>query len=164
MALQRTRALAFARVRSLPSVARRSPLNAQPLARRELAWLLLVPALFLAHSAQGEDWPGNPPPGAKPPLLLHRVEAAQRPLAEPVKATGVLILEFVVEADGTVGPVRVAQSTHPVVDAAWVRAVRKWRYRAGTLKGKPIRWPATVTITAHPETWPRKKAANGPAG
>jgi hypothetical protein len=31
MALQRTRALAFARVRSLPSVARRSPLNAQPL-------------------------------------------------------------------------------------------------------------------------------------
>jgi hypothetical protein len=32
MALQRTRALAFARVRSLPSVAHRSPLNAQPLA------------------------------------------------------------------------------------------------------------------------------------
>jgi hypothetical protein len=31
MALQRTRALAFARVRSLPSVARRSPLNAYPL-------------------------------------------------------------------------------------------------------------------------------------
>jgi hypothetical protein len=30
MALQRTRALAFARVRSLPSVARRSPLNAYP--------------------------------------------------------------------------------------------------------------------------------------
>jgi hypothetical protein len=31
MALQRTRALAFARVRSLPSVARRSPLNARSL-------------------------------------------------------------------------------------------------------------------------------------
>jgi hypothetical protein len=31
MALQRTRALAFARVRSLPSVARRTPLNARPL-------------------------------------------------------------------------------------------------------------------------------------
>jgi hypothetical protein len=30
MALQRTRALAVARVRSLPPVARRSPLNAQP--------------------------------------------------------------------------------------------------------------------------------------
>ena len=34
MALQRTRALAVARVRSLPSVARRSPLNAQPLGGR----------------------------------------------------------------------------------------------------------------------------------
>jgi hypothetical protein len=31
MALQRTRALAVARVRSLPSVARHSPLNARPL-------------------------------------------------------------------------------------------------------------------------------------
>jgi hypothetical protein len=35
MALQRTRALAFARVRSLPSFARRSPLNARPLAAAE---------------------------------------------------------------------------------------------------------------------------------
>jgi hypothetical protein len=34
MALQRTRVLAVARVRSLPSVARRSPLNAYPLGRR----------------------------------------------------------------------------------------------------------------------------------
>src|SRR5512141_427206 len=40
MALQRTRALAFARVRSLPSVARRSPLNARPLGHTMIPWRL----------------------------------------------------------------------------------------------------------------------------
>jgi hypothetical protein len=44
MALQRTRALAFARVRSLPSVARRSPLNARSLGRLSLALVAVLVA------------------------------------------------------------------------------------------------------------------------
>ena len=57
MALQRTRALAFARVRSLPSVARRSPLNARSLggshpkvSRPRLRWLAVLCALLATHS------------------------------------------------------------------------------------------------------------------
>jgi TonB family protein len=97
-------------------------------------------------------------------VLVHRVEAKQRPLGEPVKAIGPVVLEFVVETDGTVGSVRVVRSTHPIVDAAWVDAVKKWRYRPGSLNGKAIRWPTTVVVNAHPENWPRKNGGNGAAG
>jgi hypothetical protein len=53
MPLQRTRALAFARVRSLPSVTRRSPLNARPLGafRSTPRVRLVVLALLLLFAA-----------------------------------------------------------------------------------------------------------------
>jgi outer membrane protein assembly factor BamE (lipoprotein component of BamABCDE complex) len=53
MALQRTRALAFARVRSLPPVARRSPLNAQPLDATRKSFALASGLLLLSILALG---------------------------------------------------------------------------------------------------------------
>jgi TonB family protein len=69
---------------------------------------------------------------------------------------GALVVEYVVEIDGHVGPIRVIRSAHPVVDAAWVEAIKKWRYRPATLNGKPIRFAMTSVINTHAErSWPR---------
>ncbi len=76
---------------------------------------------------------------------------------------GALILEYMVEIDGHVGPIRVIQSTHPVVDAAWLQAVKQWRYRPASLNGKPIRYTMTTVINTHAENWPRVAKKPGAA-
>ncbi len=142
----------------------RAPLSRKPLARFGVVALLLVARPFQTSALGAEDWPPPAPHEAKHPVLVRKVEATPQPLRDPLILKGPLILEFVVEANSRVGPVRVTSSTHPVVDRAWVEAVKQWRYRPATVNGKPIRFIVTTVINGHPENWPRKRGANGEAG
>ena len=136
-----------------------SPLMRCPLGRT----VVIATLLALAAASRGEEWPGAPPAGAKQPVRIHNVEAKPRPLQDPLVIKGALILEYVVEVDGRVGPIRVIASAQPVVDAAWIEAVKQWRYKAATLNGKPIRYVMTNVINTHAESWPRVAKKSGAA-
>ena len=80
------------------------------------------------------------------PALLERVEPDYPPLAVRAQVKGVVILEAVVDRDGSVEDVRVLRSI-PLLDSAAVAAVRKWRYSPLLLNGKPERFVLTVTVS-----------------
>ncbi|HXW05309.1 MAG TPA: TonB family protein [Vicinamibacterales bacterium] len=75
--------------------------------------------------------PGN---GITPPSLLQEVRPNYTADAMRAKIQGVVTLEAVVLADGSVGPVRVTRSLDPTfgLDQEAERTVKKWRFRPGT--------------------------------
>ena len=60
---------------------------------------------------------------------------------------GVVILEAIITASGSVEEVKVLKSVNPLLDASAVRAVQQWRYRPATLNGRAVRVYLTVTVT-----------------
>jgi TonB family protein len=54
-------------------------------------------------------------------------------------AEGLVMLEAVVETDGTVGPVTVTQFLDPDLEHAALAAIRRWRFKPALLDGKPVR-------------------------
>ncbi len=80
------------------------------------------------------------------PALLERVEPEYPPIAVRAQVKGVVILEAVVGLDGRVEDVRVLRSI-PLLDAAAIQAVRKWRYSPLLLNGTPERFVLTVTVS-----------------
>jgi protein TonB len=79
------------------------------------------------------------------PALLERVEPEYPPIAVRVQVEGVVILEAVVDRNGRVEDVRVLRSI-PLLDAAAIDAVRKWRYSPLLLNGQAERFVLTVTV------------------
>jgi protein TonB len=70
---------------------------------------------------------------------------------EPARRAGVkgtVILEAVVQADGSVGEVQVLRSpgAHLGFDEAARRAVRQWHYRPGMQDGRPVAVRFTVVV------------------
>jgi TonB family protein len=88
--------------------------------------------------------PGN---GITSPALLQEVRPNYTADAMRAKIQGVVTLEAVVLADGSVGPVRVTRSLDPTfgLDQEAERTVKKWRFRPGTNRtGDPV--PVLVEI------------------
>jgi TonB family protein len=56
------------------------------------------------------------------------------------KVQGIVRLEGIVQADGTVGDVRVLRSLDPVfgLDEEAVKAAKQFRFRPGTRQGQPV--------------------------
>jgi TonB family protein len=94
------------------------------------------------------------------------------------KIAGRVVMEIIVEPDGTVGPVRVTQSLDAVygLDDEAVRTVKKWRFVPGMRDGVAVRVMVRVDMTFSlrhgprvdpPLTWPvaflpTDAAARGP--
>jgi protein TonB len=68
--------------------------------------------------------------------------------SEAMKARiqGVVLIEAVVEADGTVGNVKVIRSLDPEfgLDQEAIKTAKRWRFEPGTRLGVPV--PVIVTI------------------
>jgi protein TonB len=103
--------------------------------------------------------PPPPPPAPAPvrapvriggavtaPALIERVEPEYPAIAVRAHVHGVVILEATVDREGRVEDVRVLRSI-PLLDAAAVDAVRKWRYSPLLLNGEPERFVLTVTVS-----------------
>src|SRR5262245_26594955 len=105
--------------------------------------------------------PPPPPPPAPPapaptapvriggnvsaPALVKRVEPTYPDVALMAKVGGLVILEAIVDADGTVESVKVLRSVK-FLDNAAIEAVRQWRYSPLILNGIPTRFVLTVTL------------------
>jgi periplasmic protein TonB len=97
-----------------------------------------------------------PPPVAvpPPPVRLHRGIQAPKKIedvtpvypsaARHAQIEGVVILEAIIDAHGSVASVQVLRSV-PFLDQAAIDAVRQWRYMPALLNGQAV--PVIVTIT-----------------
>jgi TonB family protein len=103
-----------------------------------------------------EPLPPGPPPAwvlgtmhvggsIAPPSKVRHVNPVYPPAAKEARATGVVILEARIEADGRIVNARVLRSI-PLLDQAALDAVKQWEFRPTVLNGNPIPVLMTVTI------------------
>ena len=87
--------------------------------------------------------PGN---GVLTPRLLHEVKPQYTAQAMRAKIQGEVLLECVIQPDGTVGAIRVLRSLDSAfgLDQEAIKAARQWRFAPGTRQGQPV--PVLVTI------------------
>ena len=83
----------------------------------------------------------------KAPQLTNRVEPSYPEAARKARMEGVVILEAIITASGSVEDVKVLKSVNPLLDSAASRAVQQWKYRPATLNGRAVRVYLTVTVT-----------------
>jgi TonB family protein len=132
-----------------------------------LAFLLYSTATFHAHQGVAPPWP---PPGVLTAADVDQpAHAVTRPgpdyPADAMRAgiTGTVVVQCVVNADGSVGDTRVARSVDALhgLDQAAVDAVKKWRYTPALKAGRPVPMAVTVEVgfslpedTASGLAWP----------
>ena len=81
--------------------------------------------------------PGN---GVSLPVVTRQVMAAYTQEAMAAHIEGTVGLEAVVQADGSVGEVKVARSLDPTygLDEQAVKAMKQWQFKPGTKDGKAV--------------------------
>ena len=95
-----------------------------------------------------------PPPPVKDPIRpggsisrperIHYVAPEYPALARAARREGTVILEAVLDTDGSVREARVLRSV-PLLDAAALEAVEQWRFTPTLLNGEPV--PVVLTVT-----------------
>jgi TonB family protein len=123
-----------------------------------VALVLSLTTLFLPQSpstqaADAVSWPipgvERPGDGVTAPYLVHETKPNYTGEAMRARVQGLVVMECVVEVDGSVGPVRVTRSVDPVygLDDAAVRTLKQWRFRPGTKEGTPVRVAIIVEMS-----------------
>lgn len=87
------------------------------------------------------------------PEIIHRVDPEYPEAARRARVQGAVIIEALIDRDGTVRETRLARNTtHSDACAeSALRAVRSWRYRPAQLDGRPVAVYLTVVIGFTPE-------------
>jgi protein TonB len=83
----------------------------------------------------------------QPPTLIRRIEPTYPPMAVSAHLQGVVILEAIVDEEGTVKEVKVLRAVNPLLDREAVAAVRQWRYAPVVLNGTPVPFVLTVSLS-----------------
>lgn len=90
--------------------------------------------------------PGN---GVELPRLLKEVKPQYTADAMRAKVQGTVLLECVVNTDGTVGRIEILRKLDPIfgLDQEAVKAARQWRFVPGTRQGQPVAVLVTIELT-----------------
>jgi periplasmic protein TonB len=83
--------------------------------------------------------------GMQAPRKIHDAAPAYPAVARTARVEGVVILEAVIDAAGSVESVRVLRSI-PLLDRAAIDAVRQWKFTPTLLNGAPVPIVMTVTV------------------
>lgn len=86
-------------------------------------------------------------PGVTPPVAIQTVAPAYPELARRARVEGAVVLEAIIGSDGAVRDVRVLHGVSPLLDPAALEAVRRWRYRAASIDGRPVAVYLKVVLT-----------------
>ena len=94
----------------------------------------------------GPFQPGN---GVLTPQPLRQVRPKYTAEAMRAKIQGAVLVQAVVEPDGTVGAVKIIRSLDPNfgLDEEAINAARQWRFRPGTRFGEPVAVLVTIELT-----------------
>ena len=79
-------------------------------------------------------------------VLLHKVQPAYPAEARRLHMTGSVVMDATVNVEGQVDDLKLV-SGDPLLSAAALDAVRKWRYSPYLLNGKPIPRQTRITIS-----------------
>jgi Gram-negative bacterial TonB protein C-terminal len=82
----------------------------------------------------------------KAPVVISRVEPK---FSKHLHVSGPLILEAIIDKTGKAREVRIIRDgTNPPQGSAYAEAIKQWRFRPGTLRGKPVdvTWECSVII------------------
>jgi TonB family protein len=82
--------------------------------------------------------------GVSTPKVVREVKPRYTADAMVAKVQGSVLLECVVDVDGSVSDARVTQPLDPVLDIQALNAARQWQFEAGTKDGSPV--PVLVII------------------
>jgi TonB family protein len=86
--------------------------------------------------------PANPPPRAGfsvgAPILIYKVDPVYSPEARTARFSGTVVLEAVVQTDGTVKINRVVRSLGMGLDEAAIEALSQWRFNPATKDGVTV--------------------------
>jgi len=83
----------------------------------------------------------------KAPTVIDRVEPAYTEIARKARIQGVVILEAIIDRNGNVTDVRVLKPLPMGLDQAALDAVKKWKFKPGTLGGRPV--PVIFNLTVN---------------
>jgi protein TonB len=73
-----------------------------------------------------------------PPVLISKVQPDYPPAERRAGREGTVVVTAVVDKDGQLRDPKVIRSVSPVLDAAAVQAVRRWRYRPARLDDRNV--------------------------
>lgn len=110
-----------------------------------LAIVLCLVALTPAAAQQDPRGPVyKPSDGITPPVVVKRVQPQYTAEALKAKIQGKVVLEGVVETDGSIDEIAVTTPLDEGLDAQAVSALRQWQFKPGQKDRKAVR--ALVTI------------------
>jgi TonB family protein len=90
--------------------------------------------------------PAALPPGSTPPVLLYKVQPEYSDEARQAKYQGSVVLSVEVSDAGTVRNVQVLHSLGLGLDEKAIEAVKRWRFKPGTLNGTPVNMQTQVSV------------------
>ena len=90
--------------------------------------------------------PYRPGTGIEPPRLLHEVKADFTESARRRQLAGDVVLEIVVNRDGSVGQITVTKGLGEGLDQRAIAAVRQWRFAPARRFGEPVDVVVEVSV------------------
>jgi protein TonB len=104
---------------------------------------------FLGGGGTGLEQPGSEPVrvggDVRPPQKLRHVNPVYPEIAKAARVQGEVVLECLIDTNGSVADLRVLRGVRWLDDAA-ATAVRQWVYRPTLLNGQPVAVIMTVTV------------------
>ena len=79
------------------------------------------------------------------PVAISRVEPQYTELARKARIEGVVIIEAIIDRNGNVTDARVLKPLPLGLDQAALEAVKRWKFKPGTLNGQPV--PVIYNLT-----------------
>jgi protein TonB len=95
-----------------------------------------------------EDIIVRPHAGVTSPVPIKKVEPRYPEVAKAAGVQGTVILEAIINKEGTVESVTLLRSI-PLLDEAAIQAVKEWRFQPAMIGGNPVRCYFTLTVTFH---------------
>jgi TonB family protein len=86
----------------------------------------------------------KPGAGVSAPVVLKEARPQYTAEARKARIEGTVLLDCVVETDGSVGDIEVKRSLDEALDQEAIKAVKQWRFEPGTKDGKPV--PVLITL------------------
>jgi TonB family protein len=96
--------------------------------------------------SDGHDSRIYPVSDVKSPVALFQPSPIYPNTAGRLHLAGLVVLEAVIAADGSVEEVHALAGANPLLAQAAADAVTRWKYRPGTLNGRAVRVRLSVTV------------------
>src|SRR5271167_249171 len=131
--------------------------------RRFYLLAMLIALLVCRATAQS-----NPPEQVEIPsdisqgLLIYKVQPTYPPLARQARVQGTVVLQAVIDKDGSIKDLTVT-SGHPMLVQAALDAVKQWRYKPYYVNGEPALVGTTINVNFQLSNGPAEARPNQPA-